>query len=305
MRALLLGGLAFLGSVVGFAESPAVEVREGSTARDQVVAIGRDVVIAGSTLTDVAAVNGSARISGQVGGDVIVLGGDAHLEGTAKVTGDVFVLGGVIELADGAMIDGRTVSYSSVGAAWLTLVEGPSIGLSPISPIVLAAKFALLMSWMLLVVLLFAMSGRQMLSTSQGVTEAPFRNFFVGLSGVLTFVLTSVLLSALNVSVLAAPLLFLLVLAALVLKLWGMVAVFCALGVWLSQRVSRRVTPLNAAVVGLLVLGACKFIPWLGVLVWTIATFIGVGAALTTKLGRREAWFEVGDPRSASSLFGS
>ena len=42
----------------------------------------------------------------------------------------------------------------------------------------------------------------------------------------------------------------------------------------------------------LLALGLLKFDPWIGVWTWTVATFIGVGASLTTKLGRREPWIE-------------
>ena len=36
-----------------------------------------------------------------------------------------------------------------------------------------------------------------------------------------------------------------------------------------------------------------EFPPWFGVLAWTTATLIGIGAALSTKFGRREPWFEL------------
>ncbi len=71
-----------------------------------------------------------------------------------------------------------------------------------------------------------------------------------------------------------------------------MTAVFHALGTWVLGRLGRRWTPLNAALVGLLILGVVKLIPYVGTWCWTVATFIGVGAALTTKFGRREPWFE-------------
>ena len=41
-----------------------------------------------------------------------------------------------------------------------------------------------------------------------------------------------------------------------------------------------------------LMIGVLKFLPWVGIWTWTVATFIGVGAALSTKFGRREPWFE-------------
>jgi len=70
--------------------------------------------------------------------------------------------------------------------------------------------------------------------------------------------------------------------------------VFYALGEWLSRRVfRRRPRPLNAATLGLLVMGAVKFLPWIGVWAWTAATLIGIGASLATKFGRREPWFEL------------
>ena len=48
--------------------------------------------------------------------------------------------------------------------------------------------------------------------------------------------------------------------------------------------------PLAATLYGLALLGALKFVPWVGVWAWTAATLVGVGASLQTKLGRREAW---------------
>ena len=72
-----------------------------------------------------------------------------------------------------------------------------------------------------------------------------------------------------------------------------MVAVFHALGGWVCGLMKvARPTPLTTATYGLLILGVLKFIPLIGIWTWTVATFIGVGASLDTKLGRREAWFQ-------------
>jgi hypothetical protein len=80
-------------------------------------------------------------------------------------------------------------------------------------------------------------------------------------------------------------------LTALVLKLWGTVAVFLALGASVLRRLGRgRPELLEAIVVGLVILGVVKLLPWAGVVAWTVATLIGVGAALRTKFGAREPW---------------
>ena len=273
------------------AADPALRLELGAIARDQVVALGRDLEVAGEALADVVAVDGSVVVSGRVAGDVIVLGGDARFAAGASVEGDVFVLGGDVHTAPGATLGGRTVAYPSISRAWLTLLEGPSLGLPAGSPIVLGAKVALLCGWLTLCLLLFATAGREVLATSESVATDPFRNFLVGMTAVLTMVLTALFLTAVGAPVLALPLLFLVVFVALLLKLWGMVAVFHAAGEWLSRRLgSRRLVPLSAATLGLLALGAIKLLPWVGIWAWTIATFIGVGASLSTKLGRREPW---------------
>lgn len=275
----------------------ALTLGEGALARRQLVAVGRDLVVEGRALADVAALDGDARIVGEVVGDVIVLGGDAVLAATARVGGDVFALGGRVHADPGAEIGGRTVSHPTVSSAWLTLLEGPTLGLSPFDPLVLGAKLALLTAWLALTLLLFATAGTGMLATSESVTVEPFRNFFLGLTATLTLLLGALFFSAFAAALVGLPMLVLVVMVAMVLKLWGMVAVFHAAGRWLLELLGRRtwgMSALNVAVLGLVVLGVFKLLPWVGGWVWTAATLIGVGATLDTKFGRREPWFAPG-----------
>lgn len=271
---------------------PALVLEDGSTVRRQLVGVGRNVRVDGRALEDVVTLDGSVSVSGRVAGDVIALGGSVELAATAVVEGDVFAVGGTVTAQPGAEVRGRSVSYPDASAAWLTLIEGPTLGLSATSPLVLGGKLALLAAWLVLVVVFFAVSGREVLSTSASVAQEPFRGFVVGLTGVLTIVLTALLFTALAAALVGLPLLVLVILLALVLKLWGMVAVFHALGDWLGKRFHQRLAPLHAATLGLFALGIVKFIPYLGVWAWTAATLIGVGATLSTKLGRREPWFQ-------------
>lgn len=273
---------------------PALRLEAGAVTSQQLVGVGRDVIVQGQALADIAALDGSVEISGQVTGDVVVLRGNVRLAPTARVGGDIFVVGGTIRAAPGAHAGGRMVSYPTASNAWMTLMEGPSLGLGFASRMVVGAKLALMAAWAALLLLFFATSGRQLLETADGVRREPFRSFFTGLTGVVSLVLTALFFSAFAGGIIGLPLLILVVLLGMVLKLWGMVAVFYALGDWIALHLlRRRYRPLNAATVGLLVLGAVKFLPWFGVVAWTTATFIGIGAALSTKFGRREPWFEM------------
>ncbi|MDX1632890.1 MAG: hypothetical protein R3234_13550 [Thermoanaerobaculia bacterium] len=267
-------------------ERPVLEVAKGSVARSQVVALDRDLRIDGEVRSDVAVVQGSVTVTGDVTGDVIVLGGDIRIGATGRVGGDLFALGGEVEMASGALVTGRTVSYPTLSAAWITLLEGPSLGASPTSPLVVGAKLALLFAWLLLALGLLATLDREILATSRGVRFRPFRSFAVGLTAVLSLVLSALFISSFAASLLGLPILFLIAFVAVALKLWGMVAVFHALGEWIGQKVRRNLLPVTAATLGLLTLGLLKLLPWIGIWTWTIATLIGVGAALITRMGR-------------------
>jgi hypothetical protein len=256
--------------------------------------VARDIEVDGDALADVAALNGSVLVRGRVKGDVIVIGGSARLGPRASVDGDISVIGGVIQVDPGARIGGRSVAYPNASPTLTTLLEGPSLGLSDTSPLVLGAKLALLAAWAALLLLLFAASGRQMLETAEDVRREPFLSFFTGLTGVAALVLTALALTIFLGGLAWAPMLAMVALLLLVLKLWGMVAVFYALGDWVALRLlHRNLRPLNAATLGLLLMGAIKFLPYVGVWVWTAATLIGIGATLATKFGRREAWFDL------------
>jgi hypothetical protein len=271
--------------------SPALHIAVGSVAEREVIAIGRDVVVGGEARSHVAAIGGSVRVEGSVAGDVIVLDGDVDLAASSTVGGDVFVVGGTLVAAPEASIGGRSAAYPTAPAVWLTLLEGPALGLSATAPAVLATKLALLAFWALVLLGACAFRGAALRATAREIRGQPFRSFFVGLAGVFALGLTTVFLSAVAAWLVGAPLLLLLLALSLAFKLWGMAAVFAALGGWLLDRLGRRrAVVLHAAGAGLVALGLVKFLPWIGTLGWTLATLIGVGATLITKFGREEPW---------------
>jgi len=278
----------------GSDDEPAYHLAAGSFARSRVVAPGRDLLIDGEATSHAVAISGDARIRGSVGGDLIVLGGTARLGGQARVDGDVYVLGGEIELEPGAVIGGRSVAYPEASDLWVALIEGPSLGLPAHSRVVIGAKLALLAFWTFLMVCLLGVFDREILATSEAIQDEPFHHFFLGLTGVAALVLTALFFSAFAGALLGVPLLVLVAVVALVLRFWGMVAIFHAIGSYVNRRLLKRPVPapFAAATWGLVALGVVKFLPYLGIWTWSVATFIGVGAALSTKLGRRDPWLE-------------
>lgn len=274
------------------ADDPAVVVGPDAVARDQLLAIGRDLELRGEARSDAVVLNGDARIDGVVQGDVIVLGGNVELGPSARLGGDVLVLGGRVDAGSGAAVEGRTVAYPRAPSSLLVLAEGPVLGQAALSSAVALLNLALLLAWLLVTLVLVAGFAPALTATAQSVLERPFRNFFAGLVAVLAVALTFAVLTAVAPALVGAPLLAVCGVAILVCKLWGTVAVFQAVGArLLPGRLGLAGRPLAAALSGLLVLGLVKMAPYVGGWTWTIVTCVGIGAALDSRLGRRDPWF--------------
>lgn len=274
------------------AVAPAVVVGPDAVVRDQLVAIGRDLELRGEARSDAVVLNGEARIDGVVQGNMIVLGGDVELGPSARLGGDVFVLGGRVNAEPGAAVEGRTVAYPSAPSSLVVLAEGPVLGQAALSPAVALLNLALLLAWLLVTLVLLAGFDPALTATAQSVLERPFRNFFAGLVAVLAVAVTFAVLTAVAPALVGAPLLAVCGVAILVCKLWGTVAVFLAVGArLLPVRLGLAGRPLAAALCGLLALGLAKMAPYVGGWTWTIVTCVGIGAALDSRLGRRDPWF--------------
>jgi hypothetical protein len=278
--------------------APALRLERGAVADSQLVALGRDVVVEGEARAGVTALDGSAIVSGTVGGELTVLGGDAVLLAGARVAGNVHVVGGRLTVAPGARIEGRSVAYPTVAKAWTTLLEGPSLGLPAGSPVVLAAKLGLLAAWLAVVLVLFAAFPRALEATSEEIAREPLLSFAAGLVAVLAAFLTALLLTQALPVTLSLPSAVVVVLGAIAARLYGVAALCHALGrAALAAAGRRKAPPLHAATAGLALLALAKFVPFLGVAVWAAASFVGVGAALRTGFGRAR------DPLRAETAF--
>lgn len=162
-----------------------------------------------------------------------------------------------------------------------------------------AVAAALLFVWLIGSIVLTLVSGKDVRYSATELRLAPLHCLIVGLLALTSFLLTAVAFNYLVPYLVGTPLLIALGVFAILTKIYGMVAVFHAVGTWMfgaKRRVdleSRRWLRGDLAMViaGLLVLGAIRLIPMIGPVVWGTASVFGVGVALATKFGRREPWF--------------
>lgn len=183
----------------------------------------------------------------------------------------------------------------------------PSFGIHPPNTVAEATAMlqktavvtALLAVWMIAAVALTLLSGREIRYSSLEMRASALHCFALGLVAVTSFALTAIVFSYLIPYHVGLPLLFALGVFAILTKIYGLVAVFHAIGTLVAgsrtrEQLNRRNWlrgDLAMVVIGVVVLGALRLIPIAGPIIWGFASVFGIGTALATKFGRREPWF--------------
>jgi hypothetical protein len=261
------------------------EHAQPSAERHDRYVFGKDTTFSEAVHGNVQAYRGSVTIANVVDGDVLVLGGDLTFTGAGRVTGNVIHGGGRIINGENR-VAGNVYPMASLEGATASMTKNAVIA-------------SLLLVWLIAAVVLTLMSGREIRLSSAEVRVSALHCLALGLVALTSFVLTAIVFSYLVPYVIGIPLLAALGVFAILTKIYGMVAVFHAIGVAVAgvrrreQLASRKWLRGDVAmvVIGLLVLGAIRFIPVVGTIVWGLASVFGVGVALATKFGRREPWF--------------
>jgi hypothetical protein len=158
---------------------------------------------------------------------------------------------------------------------------------------------SLLLVWLLVAVVVTLMSGREIRFSSTELRASALHCFVLGLVAFTSFALTAIAFSYLVPYVVGIPLLAALAVFGILTKVYGMIAIFHAVGTLVAgsrtrAQLGRRKWlrgDLAMVVIGVLLLGLIRLIPVVGTILWSLASIFGVGVALATKFGRREPWF--------------
>jgi hypothetical protein len=306
-------------SAPAFAQSPDATTYRLTGAR---IAIAQDVRIErDEEVTDAAVViGGSLDVDGRVRDGIVVVGGNLHLSSTADVRGDVVLVGGTLTRDPGAQLAGR-VDYVSFGDwsrrnfGWLPSVRFGEFGrwISLAGTLARVSVLGVLMAMMLIV------ARAPVARVGRAALAEPLRALVIGLAAEIFFVPFLVAASiGLALTIIGIPFVAVLVPIAIVIAVFafvlGFTALACRIGEWIEDRLGWQ--PGNAFVataIGFVVLltptllarfvsvasdGAAPLtfvLMTIGLTVEFIAWTMGLGAAITTGLGR---WYTVPPPIS-------
>lgn len=247
--------------------------------------IGETVTIGEPVRGTVQAYGGALTVASEISGDLLVIGGSVTFRGAGRVRGNLIHAGAKLSNVEGR-VSGRVYPLASLEGAAGAVTKNVIVA-------------SLLLVWLIAAVVVTLMSGREIRASSVELRSSALHCFVVGLVAMTSFVLTAIAFSYLVPYVVGIPLLAALSVFGILTKVYGMIALFHAVGTLVagsrtrSQLAGRKWLrgDLAMVVIGVLLLGAIRMIPVVGTILWSLASIFGVGVALATRFGRREPWF--------------
>jgi len=252
---------------------------------NDVYVIGQKASINEPVAGSVQIYRGDVVVANAIAGDLLVLGGSVTFTGAGRVDGNLIYAASRVSNAENR-IRGHIYPLASLEGAAVSMTKNAIVA-------------SLLLVWLIAAIVVTLMSGREIRLSSAEVRSSALHCFVLGLVALTSFVLTAIAFSYLVPYVVGIPLLAALAVFAILTKVYGMIAVFHAVGTLVAgsrtrqQLASRKWLrgDLAMVVIGVLLLGAIRMIPVAGTIVWGLASVFAVGTALATKFGRREPWF--------------
>lgn len=259
-----------------------VVLKKNETSRD-IVVIGGNADIEGTVEGDVVVVFGSAKITGMVERGLVVVLGSSDVGPNAKIKRDAVVVGGKLNLAPGAEVGGERVEVvlgdKFPGFGWVGdwFVKG-LMWARPLPP-QFGWVWGVAAAFAVIYLLLAALFPQPVQSCVNALQFKPAGSFLAGLLALALFGPVVFLLIMSVAGILVAPILFF---ALLIAVFFGKVAVYRSTGEHLGRRlhVAALESPLVALLVGLIIFYLLYMIPVIGFLVWGVATAWGLGAVL-------------------------
>lgn len=273
-------------------------LQSGETLPSDMVLLWSSAVMEdGSTVNgDVVVIAGSLQVDGEIGGDLVLVGGSASLGSTARVAGSVNNAGGHLDKAEGAVIEGsENTNITPPVIPPVPAVPGvpdwdnPSQDWWNPANLFMGAMWWLARSilWALLALLVVLAAPVRIRRTADAIIARPVE---AGGLGLLTVLIVPLLLALVAITICGIP--FTLAGALVLVIAWGLGVV--AMGYETGRRLTglgkQDVAPAVSAGLGTFLLtlvmnGVGAVIPCIGWLVPALVGSVGLGAVMLTRFG--------------------
>jgi len=281
---LILPGFLFSSS--SFKITKNLEVKKGAEYSGNVISPGGQVTINGKFEYSVIMFGGRLHLDGEIGEDVICIGSDVNIGKGAVIKGDLYVIGGILHKDSGADIKGE-FTYFRFDVKKIESTLLPMIFDSTSLTFFIILKIIL---WLLIALVVFAIVPHKIMNAGELLEKNSFKIGVLGLVSLFSFIFLIFISILLSFILIGLPILFLLILAYFVIFLFGRTVIFFYIGDRITQVLKfKNAAPSVFIIIGALVFGLLKFIPFVGAVVLIIINLfevgVGVGFLFRKKLG--------------------
>lgn len=267
-----------------------------------------DIVVAkDETIKEASAVQGNITVYGHVTGDASAVMGNVEVKPGGSVDRDATAVMGNLTVRSGGRVGGdATAVMGSVIQESGGTIGGSKTGVGPMTPnwsrgwfdwmrgvdsllVFSIVGAAILLAQVLVAVLIVALFPQRMSTIAECTLKRPGWSVLYGLVGLMAAVPIALILLVTCVGI---P--FIGVEAALLYIMWivGAVGVKLAVGQKLGEAVNRPFRSLIwAVVVGSIVLGIVRYVPFVGGVIVSALLLFGFGAVIMTGFGADLDWF--------------
>lgn len=248
----------------------------------EIASFGGPVEVAvGEVVDEAVSFGAQVRVDGTVLGDAVSFGEDVVIGSTGVVTGDAVSFGGEVIVEPGGVVDGDRVALATdeapTSATGLAMLADK--GSSWMHGMV--RRTVLLLCLAGIGVLLLGLFPDKVHNTARGLERHPIR---YGLAGLLLSGTGAAVAGLLAITIIGLPISAFVLLLLGLAWLLGFVALGQALGDLLPVPPTLR-GKVGAFLIGVCLLGALSFVPYLGKLLIFFSFFPCVGAAVGTRFG--------------------
>lgn len=265
-------------------------------AREDLVAFGGHIRVDGTARRNILVIGGKLELNGTTAGDVVAVGADVSLGATAVIQGDMICIGPRPQRAEGSKVLGEFV-YINTPSELSERMRHELTSLSPFhynwTPLIVGFKLVALFTWFLIsAVVVLAFPG-QVKSTAAEIPQHFARFGLIGFLWFLSLVVTTIILALLCAILIGIPLLLLFIVFVILIKVFGNVSIYYAVGIRVLNALGwRGQSDVLAVLAGLALLGLVQFLPVIGWIIWTVLGLVGMGATLATKFGTGQPWLQ-------------
>lgn len=252
-----------------------VLIPEGTTTTGDAVAVFGNLEIRGNVRGDVVAVFGNVDVYGEAGGDVVAVFGNVNLKSTAVVGGDIAGVFGNVDRENGAVVRGDVVDTKPRNfTRSFNIMPGFGTDAGTVAGLILTYALSCL------VLVLVPDRVAFMVNSSQYNIG---RSFGIGILVLLGIML---LVPALIITIIGIIPAILLIFAFAILAFVSMTAIYIAIGKKVAAAVEGRNAVYIHLLIGLVIVGALKMIPFVGFLIGLAVFFVALGVAFDTRVGK-------------------